>query len=51
MAQESGISYQTVSRTMTGASETIALKTLDALCNYFDCGAGDILEYVPGGGE
>ena len=46
MAAESGLSYQTVSRLVNGQSETVAIKTMGALCKYFKVGVGDLFEYV-----
>lgn len=47
MATETGLSYQTVSRLVTGQNETVAIRTLDALCKYFSVGVGELLEYLP----
>lgn len=37
---------QTVSRIKTGKIRALRMETLDAICEYFDCQPGDLLEYV-----
>lgn len=48
LAEEIGISRNTLYLWMQpGGIKQVSINTLDALCKYFDCGVGDILEYVP----
>ena len=34
-----------------GKNQTVSMDILGKLCEYFDCGIEDIVEYVPEGGE
>ena len=46
LAQELGCTVQTVSRIKTGKIRAFRIETINALCEYFDCQPGDIIEYV-----
>lgn len=41
------ISYSTLSRLGRGRVTQFNARLLDALCEYFECGVGDILQYTP----
>lgn len=45
--EEAGVSFTTLQRLGSGASTRIDFVTIAALCKYFGCGVGDLLEYVP----
>lgn len=47
IATESGASVSTVQRLMNNTMKRVPLDDLAALCKYFGCGVGDILEYSP----
>lgn len=42
-----GVSTSTLTDWAQGKLNKIALPTLAALCNFFECQPGDLLEYVP----
>ena len=46
LAQELGCTVQTVSRIKTGKIRAFRIETINALCEYFDCQPGDIIEYI-----
>jgi putative transcriptional regulator len=46
MEAECGIAYSTLHALSKGDFKGIHNATLDALCKYFGCGVGDLLEYV-----
>lgn len=46
LARDLGFEVHKVSRIKTGKMRAIKLETLDALCKYFECKPGDILDYV-----
>ena len=48
IAEEARVSQGVLVRLMNNDFERIETGTLDALCRYFKCGVGDILEHVPG---
>lgn len=37
---------RTISRIKTGKVRALRIETLDALCEYFDCKPGDVLDYI-----
>ncbi len=41
------ISAATISNIRNGKNTNISIKTLDKLCNYFNCSVSKILEFVP----
>ncbi len=47
---ETGLSEGVLVRLMNSNFERIETPTLDALCGYFACGIGELLEYVPAEG-
>lgn len=47
LADELGCTVQTISRIKTGKIKAFRMETMNALCEYFDCQPGDVLEYVP----
>ena len=48
LQQETGLASSTLSRLLKNEPiDRIDGKTLDTLCQYFACGVGDLLEYVP----
>ena len=52
MSEETGLAVTTLSRLLDfDHVERVDGKTLDALCDYFGCAVGDILEHVPGEGQ
>ena len=46
LAREMGWTVQTISRIKTGKIRALRMESLDALCKFFDCQPGDLLEYV-----
>ena len=48
IAEEASLSVGTVQRMMANDFDRIDVPTIDALCSYFGCGVGDLLEFVPG---
>lgn len=48
LQQETGLAFSTLSRLLkAGAIDRVDGKTLDVLCDYFDCGVGELLERIP----
>lgn len=47
LAAETGLSTTTITKLANGTSANFGKSTLDRLCAYFDCGVGDLLEYIP----
>lgn len=47
IAEEAGLSPGVIVRLMNNQFERVEVPTLVALCRYFRCGIGDLLEYVP----
>lgn len=43
----SGISRQTLTRMVNQRGYITGTDTLDKLCAYFNCGVGEVLEFVP----
>jgi len=46
VSREAGVSVPAVSRLANETAVRVDFGTLDALCKYFDCQPGDLLEYV-----
>lgn len=52
ISEETGLSQGVLVRLMNSKFDRVEVPTLNALCKYFACGMGDLLEYVPeDGGE
>lgn len=51
LAEQVDISPTNLSILKTGKAKAVRFTTLDAICQALDCQPGDILEYVPDGGE
>ena len=47
ISKETGLSQGVLVRLMNSNFERVETPTLNALCHYFACGIGDLLEYVP----
>lgn len=47
IARESNLSLATIQRLNADTVAGLRIETIDALCAYFACGIGDLLEYVP----
>lgn len=47
IATETGLSQGVLVRLMNSEFERVEVPTLNALCKYFGCNVGDMLEYVP----
>lgn len=47
IAEVIGVSTNALSRWFSGDVTRFDADVLDALCRYFDCRVGDLLEYVP----
>lgn len=45
--RETGLNRRTLSNLYDGKTTGIDYATINALCAFFDCGIGDLLEYVP----
>ena len=46
LAEELGCTVQTISRIKTGKIRAFRIETINALCEFFHCQPGDIIEYV-----
>ena len=46
LAEELGCTVQTISRIKTGKIRAFRIETINALCEFFNCQPGDIIEYV-----
>ena len=51
LAEKIGLTEVNLSRIKTGKISAVRFSTLDAICRALDCQPGDILEYVPDGGD
>ena len=47
LERETGITRKTLTKLYDGEGKGIEYETLNALCKYFNCSIGDLLEYVP----
>ncbi len=47
IVEETGLAETTLLRLSNDTSTRVDYSTLDALCKYFGCTVGDLLEYVP----
>jgi putative transcriptional regulator len=46
LAKETGVSAPALARLYDGTNVRIDYSTIEALCKFFGCGIGDLLEYV-----
>ncbi len=44
---ETGLSQGVLVRLMNSRFDRVETPTLNTLCKYFQCGVGDLLEYIP----
>jgi putative transcriptional regulator len=47
IADETGLAVGTVQKLMVSRFDRIEVPTIEALCTYFECGIGDLLEFIP----
>ncbi len=47
--EATGISESAISKLATNTTQRYDADILAALCGYFQCGVGDLLEYIPDG--
>ena len=47
LARDSGVSFATINRMCTNATEQVSLKTLDSLASVLAVAPGDLIETVP----
>lgn len=47
LAKETKVSAPALGRLYDGTNTRIDYSTIEALCSYFECSIGDLLEYVP----
>ena len=47
ISEETGLSQGVLVRLMNSKFERVETPTLNALCHYFGCGVGELLEYLP----
>lgn len=47
LAKITGVSAPALTRLYDGTNTRIDYSTIEALCNFFNCSIGDLLEYVP----
>lgn len=47
LARETGINRNTITRLYHETATRIDLETIGILCEFFDCGVGELFEYVP----
>lgn len=47
ISKATGLSTNTLSKLRNSKSANIGIKTIDKLCEYFDCKVSDLFEYVP----
>lgn len=51
VAEQTGISRQTLTRLINIPGHGVSLDVVEALCRYFGCQPGDLLVWVPDEGE
>lgn len=51
LSERVGIAMTNLSLLKTGKVKAIRFSTLEALCRVLDCQPGDLLEFVPTGGQ
>jgi putative transcriptional regulator len=47
LSKETGVSAPALARLYDGTNVRVDYSTIEALCRFFNCGIGDLLEYVP----
>ena len=47
LTEEIGVSSGVLTRLMNSDFDWVERRTLNTLCRFFNCGVGDLLEYVP----
>ncbi len=47
LSAETGLSTTSITKLARGSFVNVGKSTIDRLCRYFDCGVGDLLEYIP----
>lgn len=47
IAETTGVHRVTLSKLANNKQYDVRISTIDKLCEYFGCGVGDLLEYVP----
>jgi len=47
IAKATGLGTNTLSKLRNSKNTNISFKTIDKLCEYFDCKVSDLFEYVP----
>lgn len=47
LTKATGVSGPTLARLYDGTNVRIDYSTIEALCRFFDCKIGDLIEYVP----
>lgn len=47
IAAATGIHRVTLSKLSNNKDYNVSVETLEKLCRYFECGIGDLVEYVP----
>lgn len=47
LAKDTGVSSPALGRLYDGSNIRIDYSTIEALCRYFNCAIGDLLEYIP----
>ena len=47
IAEATGIHRVTLSKLANNKKYNVGIDTLEKLCQYFDCGIADVVEYVP----
>lgn len=47
IAEETSLAFGTLQAISSGRFRGVQNDTLETLCKYFECGVGDLLEYVP----
>ena len=48
LCEETGISKTTMNRLLNSPGYNGSFESIDALCRYFECQPGDLLQYVEG---
>ena len=51
LEKETGITRKTLTKLYDGDGKGIEYTTLNALCTFFNCNVGELLEFVPDKGE
>lgn len=47
LTKETGVSGPTLARLYDGTNVRIDYSTIESLCLFFECGIGDLLEFIP----